>query len=99
MIILQMDSDADGNGSAMALQLAVRRITLNLAPETSMLHDEEQGLFAVTLHEARVQAALEDGIADVRQVNHITLSPARLFVVLMTQYQHWSVVKIAYGLA
>ena len=66
---LQDDKDLDGNPRVFALQLAVQQITLNLMPTPSHMHaDEEQGCFALTLQQARLQAAVEDGVTDIRQV-------------------------------
>lgn len=57
-------------------------MTLNLSPCTDMPDDEEQGLFAITLQDARLQAAMEDGIADVRSAElslNLTSSPIVLW--------------------
>jgi hypothetical protein len=60
--------DLDSNPRVLALQLAVQQVTLNMLPEPSDLHsDEEQGCFAFTFQQARVQAAVEDGLTDIRQ--------------------------------
>jgi hypothetical protein len=69
ILTLQGDRDLDSNARVLALQLAVQQITLNVVPQPNNIHaGEEQGCFALTLHQTRVQAAVEDGVTDIRQV-------------------------------
>lgn len=69
MSTLQGDTDLDSNARVLALQLAVQQITLNVVPHPSNMHaGEEQGCFAITLQQTRLQAAIEDGVTDIRQV-------------------------------
>jgi hypothetical protein len=67
ILTLQGDRDLDSNARVLALQLAVQQITLNVVPQP-MHAGEEQGCFALTLQQTRVQAAVEDGVTDIRQV-------------------------------
>ena len=69
ILTLQGDRDLDSNARVLALQLAVQQITLNVVPQPNNMHiGEEQGCFALTLQQTRVQAAVEDGVTDIRQV-------------------------------
>lgn len=66
---LQGDRDLDSNARVSALQLAIEQITLNVVPYPSNMHaGEEQGCFAITLQQTQLQAAIEDGVTDIRQV-------------------------------
>jgi len=53
--------------NAYALQLALQRVTLKLT-EAESLDARERSLFAVTLRDARLQAARDDDIVDIRWV-------------------------------